>query len=118
MRLRLVASASNSSFRRVTGTRSDKLPDMIFCEVEAIELMRRSTRTAVTTPATSENTRMPPAPSANHCSTMAVKPRRSTTSRPTTRISPLLSFSERTRALPWRCGELASSASSNGRGLK
>ncbi len=89
IRLRLVASASNSSFRLVTGTRSERFPDMILREVDAMASTRPRTRTAVTTPAIREKNRMPATPMANHWKMMAVKPRRSTTSRPTTRISPL-----------------------------
>ena len=60
--------------------------------------MRLSTRRAVTTPASVENTRMPATASTKAWKMRAVKPRRSTTSRPTTRRSPSSSSSERTTA--------------------
>ena len=85
---------------------------MILLEVEAIESIRRSTRTAVSPPAITEKIRMPATPKRNPWRMMAVKPRRSTTSRPTTSSRPLSSATERTTALPWRS---ASPSSANGR---
>ena len=47
MALRLVASASNSSLRLVTGTRSERLPDMILVEVEVMAFIGCSSGSTV-----------------------------------------------------------------------
>ncbi|MNL81508.1 hypothetical protein D3C87_2086470 [compost metagenome] len=71
MALRLVARASNSSLRRVTGTRSLRLPDMILDEVCWMVSMRRRTRRAVMPPAMTENRMIPTTPARKLCRMMA-----------------------------------------------
>ncbi|MNT85936.1 hypothetical protein D3C72_2261640 [compost metagenome] len=77
---------------------------MILVEVSRIVSMRLSTRRAVTPPAMTENRMMPSTPNRKLWMMMAEKPRRSTTSRPTTSRMPLLSSTERTTAKPGRVG--------------
>ena len=86
----------------MTGTRSDKAPDMILAEVPEMESMRLSTRLAVSPPATTDNTTMPSTPRQKPWKTMAEKPRRSTMSRPTTSRRPLGSVTERATRIAGR----------------
>ena len=67
-----VARRSNSSLRRVTGTRSDILPEMIFSVVLEIVSMRLRTRIAVIPPVIKDRTTMPITPSKKPLKMMAV----------------------------------------------